>query len=114
NCGFLVQWSSYFSERFAGQPLKAIAMAPQGGFNMRRGECMISADGLEGGLIYAWSAALRNALLGDGIAKLYIDLLPQRDLTQVSAEVSRPRGARSWSSHLSSRLGLRGVKAALL
>ena len=114
NCGFLTQWSSYFSERFAGQPLKAIAIAPEGGFDMRRGECMVTADGLEGGLIYAWSAALRNTLLSDGVAKLYIDLLPGRDLAQVLAEVARPRGARSWSSHLSSRLGLRGVKTALL
>ncbi|MDX3894624.1 TIGR03862 family flavoprotein [Pusillimonas sp.] len=114
NCGFLAGWSSYFSERFAGQPLKAIAMAPEGGFDMRRGECMVTADGLEGGLIYAWSAALRNTLLSDGVAKLYIDLLPDRDLAQVLAEAARPRGARSWSSHLSGRLGLRGVKTALL
>lgn len=114
NCGFLAGWSSYFSERFAGQPLKAIAMAPQGGFDMRRGECMVTADGLEGGLIYAWSSSLRETLLAKGAVTLYIDLLPDRNLAQVQAEAARPRGARSWSSHLSSRLGLRGVKTALL
>lgn len=114
NGGFLTDWSSYFSERFAGQPLKAMAMAPQGDFEMRRGECMVTADGLEGGLIYAWSSRLRDTLLSDGAATLYIDLQPDRDLAQVLAEVARSRGARSWSSHLSSRLGLRGVKTALL
>ncbi|MCI2810632.1 TIGR03862 family flavoprotein [Eoetvoesiella caeni] len=114
NCGFLAGWSSYFSERFAGQPLKAIAMAPQDGFDMRRGECMVTAGGLEGGLIYAWSARLRDTFLAEGSATLYIDLLPDRNLAQVQAEAARPRGARSWSSHLSSRLGLRGVKTALL
>lgn len=114
NCGFLTRWSSYFSERFAGQPLKAIAVAPHGNFDMRRGECMVTADGLEGGLIYAWSSSLRDALLSDGNATLYIDLLPDRSPAQVLTEVARPRGARSWSSHLSNRLGLRGVKTALL
>lgn len=114
NCGFLVDWSGYFSERFAGQPLKAIAMSPGDGFEMRRGECMVTSGGLEGGLVYAWSSKLRETLLADGVAELYIDLLPQRNLEQVAAEVARPRGARSWSSHLGSRLGLRGVKTALL
>lgn len=114
NCGFLADWSPYFTERFAGQPLKSIAMAPQGGFPMRRGECMVTADGLEGGLIYAWSANLRDAVLAKGEAVLHIDLLPTRDAEHVLAEVARPRGARSWSSHLNSRLGLNGVKVALL
>lgn len=114
NCGFLTSWSPYFAERFAGQPLKSIAMAPEGDFRLRRGECMVTQDGLEGGLIYAWSSVLRDAVLADGQATLYIDLLPGRDLDQVMAEVTRPRGARSWSSHLASRLSLRGVKAGLL
>ncbi|NYT65645.1 TIGR03862 family flavoprotein [Alcaligenaceae bacterium] len=114
NCGFLTNWSPYFVERFAGQPLKSIAMAPQGNFTPQRGECMVTQDGLEGGLIYAWSSALRSAVLADGQVTLTIDLLPDRDLDQVMAEVTRPRGARSWSSHLASRLNLRGVKMGLL
>lgn len=114
NCGFLANWSPYFTERFAGQPLKSIAMAPQGDFDMRRGECMVTADGLEGGLIYAWSAMLRDSVLATGSTTLHIDLLPARDSAYVLAEVSRPRGARSWSSHLASRLGLHGVKVGLL
>ncbi|MBP6019070.1 MAG: TIGR03862 family flavoprotein [Burkholderiaceae bacterium] len=114
NCGFLTSWSPYFSERFAGQPLKSIAMAPQGDFKLRRGECMVTDDGLEGGLVYSWSSVLRSAVLADGQATLDIDLLPGRDLNYVMSEVTRPRGARSWSSHLASRLSLRGVKAGLL
>jgi predicted flavoprotein YhiN len=135
NGGFVADWSPHFAERFAGEPLKSVAMAPEG-FEMRRGECMVTADGLEGGLIYAWSARLRDALLGKardqcgtghehsanlrdtplakGAAVLNIDLQPGRDAAYVLAEVARPRGARSWSSHLGSRLGLHGVKVGLL
>ncbi len=113
NGGFLADWGSYFAERFAGQPLKAIAAAPPG-FDMRAGECMITADGIEGGLIYAWSANLREALLAEGNAVLRIDLLPHHSMAQVCDEVARPRGSRSWSSHLAGRLGLRGAKAGLL
>jgi uncharacterized flavoprotein (TIGR03862 family) len=114
NGGFVAGWSPYFAERFAGQPLKSIAMAPQDDVAMRRGECMVTADGLEGGLIYAWSARLRDAVLADGSARLHIDLLPGRELAHVVTEVTRPRGSRSWSSHLDSRLSLRGVKVGLL
>ena len=114
NCGFIANWSPYFAERFAGQPLKGIAMAPQGTEPMRRGECIITEQGLEGGLIYAYSAPLRDALRSRGVAKLHVDLLPDRTSTQIATEVTRPRGARSWSSHLGSRLGLRGAKMALL
>ena len=113
NCGFLADWSPYFSEHYAGQPLKSIALAPLGQA-MRRGECMVTATGLEGSLIYAWSAALRQALLADGEATLHIDLLPDRDKNFVEQAVMHPRGSRSWSSHLGSRLGLKGVKLGLL
>lgn len=114
NCGFTVAWSPYFAQRYAGQPLKSVAMAPEGCLAMRRGECVVTHDGLEGGLIYAWSAGLRDAVLAKGSAVLHVDLLPGLDAPRVLAEVARPRGSRSWSSHLDSRLGLRGVKAGLL
>ncbi|NYT60441.1 TIGR03862 family flavoprotein [Alcaligenaceae bacterium] len=113
NGGFLVDWSAYFSDRYAGEPLKSIAMAPAGQA-MRRGECMITANGLEGGLIYAWSSMLREDWLAHNQAVLHIDLLPARDQAYVLREVTYPRGARSWSSHLGSRLGLKGVKLGLL
>src|SRR5690606_22233906 len=71
-------------------------------------------DGLEGGLVYAWSAPLRDALLAQGVAQVQIDLLPARSPEQVRREVMHPRGSRSWSSHLGSRLGLKGGKLGLL
>lgn len=119
NCGFDCGWSAHFAERHAGQPLKPIAMAPadaQGRTTgpMRRGECMATATGLEGGLVYAWSAPLRDAIARDGQAWLCIDLLPDHSLDAVRTQVAWPRGARSMSSHLRSRLGLHGVKTGLL
>jgi len=114
NCGFLAGWTPYFSQKFAGRPLKAVAMAPQGEPAMRRGELMVTADGLEGGLMYAWSASVRDTILARGEAVVHIDLLPAYEPARVRAETGRPRGARSWSSHLGSRLGLHGAKMGLL
>lgn len=117
NCGFIANWSAHFAERFAGQPLKSVALAvdlPDGSSQYRRGECMVTADGLEGGLVYAYAGTLRAAIRRCGHALLYLDLLPDRDAGFVHAEVTRSRGARSMSSHLRSRLGLHGVKAGLL
>jgi predicted flavoprotein YhiN len=65
-------------------------------------------------LVYTASADLREQIKALGHAELKLDLLPDRSLTQVSKEVSHPRGTRSLSSHLKSRLGLEGVKMALL
>ncbi|MFT4174541.1 MAG: TIGR03862 family flavoprotein [Rhodocyclaceae bacterium] len=117
NCGFDVGWTAHFASRFVGEPVKNIALEciDADGMTQRRpGEIMISATGVEGGAVYALSSALREALLRDGHATLWVDLLPERDAARVLAEVSHPRGARSLASHLQSRLGLRGVKAALL
>jgi predicted flavoprotein YhiN len=79
-----------------------------------RGECLITEHGLEGGAIYTLSAALRDEILRNGSATLYVDLLPDHTAEKVLAEVSYPRGTRSLSSHLRSRLGVHGVKAALI
>jgi uncharacterized flavoprotein (TIGR03862 family) len=116
NCGFdVAAWSDHFRERFSGEPVKGIAARVGGsGAAMRRGELMITAGGIEGGLVYALSAALRDAIERNGTASLEIDLLPDRDTAQVATEVSRPRGSRSLASHLQGRLGLKGVKAGLL
>ncbi len=117
NCGFDVAWSAHFSARFAGQPLKSVVLSftDRNGVVLRKpGECMITAHGVEGSAIYAWSAMLRDAIAASGSALLHLDLLPGKSLQQVIAEISRPRGSRSQSSHLQSRLGLKGVKAGLL
>jgi uncharacterized flavoprotein (TIGR03862 family) len=112
NCGFDVGWSPFFSEHFAGHPLKSLAIAFGG--ERRIGECVVTQHGLEGSLVYAFAARLRDAIEADGQAILHLDLLPDRQPAQVLEQVSRPRGSRSLGSHLQSRLGLKGVKAALL
>jgi uncharacterized flavoprotein (TIGR03862 family) len=114
NGGFVAPWTPHFVARFAGHPLKSVAASVQGSGQWRRGECMVTHDGLEGGLVYAWSAALRHSLMEQGSAVLEIDLLPGRSAESVREEVARPRGSRSWSSHLASRLGLHDVKVGLL
>jgi uncharacterized flavoprotein (TIGR03862 family) len=115
NCGFDAAWSEHFRARFAGEPVKAVA-ARVGGSDkeFRRGEFVVTTHGVEGSLVYALSSALRNAIDADGSATLELDLLPDHAADRVSAEVARPRGARSLASHLQSRLGLKGVKVGLL
>ena len=112
NCGFDVDWSEHFSSRYAGQALKSVAIAMPG--FAQRGEFVVTAAGVEGSLIYAASAHLRDALAGHGQASFTLDLLPDRSLDWVTAELAHPRGPRSLSTHLKSRLSLSGVKAGLL
>ncbi|WER44945.1 TIGR03862 family flavoprotein [Cupriavidus sp. WKF15] len=117
NCGFDVDWSAMFSERHAGHPVKPVALAvtdTQGNTHYRQGEFVISAGGIEGSLVYALSAPIRDRIDRDGEAVIHLDLLPGHDAPRVLAEVSHPRGSRSLSSHLQSRLGITGVKAGLL
>jgi hypothetical protein len=119
NCGFEVagDWSEHLRSRFAGQPLKTVALRftdAAGHPHERRGELMLSDSGIEGGLIYALSAPLRDTIEAQGAVTLQLDLAPDKTLERVIVEVSHPRGARSLSSHLQSRSGIRGVKMALL
>lgn len=121
NCGFDVAggWSPYFAERFAGQPLKSVAIripGPPGSPSWfdRKGEFVATAGGVEGSLVYAASALLREEIARHGHATFYLDLLPALSAERVLAEVTHPRGSRSLSSHLKSRLHLDGIKAALL
>jgi uncharacterized flavoprotein (TIGR03862 family) len=119
NCGFDVAggWSDHLCSRFAGQPLKTIALQftdATGQTHHHKGELMLSNSGLEGSLIYAHSALLRDTIAAQGAVTITLDLLPDKPLTRVSSEVSHPRGARSLASHLQSRVGIKGVKTALL
>ncbi|WP_143492963.1 MULTISPECIES: TIGR03862 family flavoprotein [unclassified Pseudomonas] len=114
NCGFEVQaWSEVMVSKFAGAPLKNIAI----GLNddvPRLGECVITATGIEGSLIYALSAPIREAINVHGAATIHIDLLPGRPVDKLQAALSKPRGSRSMAKHLHSQVGIDGVKAALL
>lgn len=117
NCGFDVGWSEHFRARFAGQPLKAVVATftdAAGVVHRRQGDCMVTATGMEGGLIYALAAPIRDEIEERGSATIYLDLTPGKDQARVFAEVSHPRGSRSVSSHLQSRVGIKGVQTALL
>jgi uncharacterized flavoprotein (TIGR03862 family) len=112
NCGFDIGWSEHFRTRFAGQPVKPVRLEWNGA--SRQGEFVITETGIEGSLIYAFSAPLRDAIAGQGQATLHLDLVPDWPLSRLVTELARPRGARSLSSHLQSRVGIKGVKAGLL
>jgi len=117
NCGFEVAWSAHLRDKFAGAELKSVALTftdAHGHTEQRQGEIVISAHGVEGSLIYAFSQRLREHLNAHGSATFTLDLAPGRDAARVLAEVSHPRGSRSLSSHLQSRVGITGIKAALL
>ena len=121
NCGFDVAgWSELFRARHAGHPMKTVALSVASDANAdapvftHKGEFVITETGIEGSLVYAASALIRDRIAAQGSALVHIDLLPQRDADFVHAEIVRPRGSRSLSTHLKSRLGIDGVKASLL
>ncbi|KAA3654658.1 MAG: TIGR03862 family flavoprotein [Proteobacteria bacterium] len=116
NCGFELDWSAHFRERFAGEPLKTVTLRftdPAGTRHERHGECLVTAAGLQGPLIYALSAPLRDALAA-GPVDITLDLLPDRSEAQLRQALAAPRGRRSLSNHLQRSVGLKGVKAGLL
>jgi uncharacterized flavoprotein (TIGR03862 family) len=112
NCGFDVGWSTHFSTRFAGGALKSVAI--RCGAWQQAGEFVVTAAGVEGSLIYAASALLRDQITAHGGATFELDLLPARSLDWVMRELAHPRGPRSLATHMKSRLNLSGVKTGLL
>lgn len=112
-----VGWTPHFTERFAGQPFKTVALSftdSQGRTFSRRGEFVATATGVEGSLVYAASHLLRDEIEAHGHATFHLDMLPDHTPERVLVEVRHPRGSRSLSSHLKSRLGLDGIKAGIL
>ncbi|GAB3408373.1 TIGR03862 family flavoprotein [Massilia agilis] len=117
NCGFDADWSEHFASRHAGAPLTTVAITfvnAQGQKEWRKGQFVVTSTGIEGSLVYALSAPLRDQIAANGSTTIWIDLAPDHDADRVLAEVTHPRGSRSMSSHLQSRLGIKGVKAGLL
>lgn len=112
NVGFDLAWSPLFRERFAGQPLKGIALSHAG--RAVRGEAMIAAYGIEGGAIYALSADLRDAVARDGSAALTLDLRPDQSQEALTRRLSRPRGKDSLSNWLRKAAHLDPSALALL
>ncbi len=112
NGGFDVGWSAHLQQKFAGAPLKGVVLRCEG-FE-QAGEMVLTAGGVEGSLVYAASAPLRELLARRGSATFTLDLLPVRTLEWVQRELAHPRGPRSMGTHLKTRLKLEGAKAALL
>jgi uncharacterized flavoprotein (TIGR03862 family) len=112
NMGFDVAWSAVFADRFAGQPLKNVALS-HGGRTVR-GEAMVTRYGLEGGAVYALSADLREAIARDGAAELVVDLRPDLDEAALAARLARPRGKDSVTNWLRKAGGLSAAAVGLL
>lgn len=117
NCGFDVQWSPFLRSKFAGHPVKSVAVTvstSEDGRYRQQGEFVITETGLEGGVVYAVSAFLREAIEKRGVATLHLDLAPDRELARLVQDLSRSRGKRTIASHLQRYAGITGVKSALL
>ena len=105
------------SEKFAGHPVKSVAIVVRndaGAESWHPGEFVITEAGVEGGVIYAVSASLRDEILAKGVATLRLDLAPDRDMPRLTHDLSRPRGKRTVATHLQRQAHIEGVKAGLL
>jgi uncharacterized flavoprotein (TIGR03862 family) len=111
NCGFLVNWSEYLAGRFAGEPLKPVAITHAG--VTRQGEAMVTRQGMEGGVVYVLSPALRDAIEKDGHTVIALDLRPAMTIEALAQKLSAPRGSKSFSSYLRSA-GFSPLAVALL
>lgn len=112
NCGFNCSWSEFLRERFAGEPVKNVLLCHAG--HTVQGDFVITKNGIEGSSVYALSASLRDTIEADSKAVLTIDLTPDRTVKQLTDALARPRGKKSFATHLKRATGLTGVKAALL
>jgi len=112
NCGFDVAWSQHFRNKFEGYPIKSVVLSFKD-FH-QPGEFIVTKEGLEGGLIYAASALIRDEIYEKGSAFISLDLKPDRTLEWIKEKLSKPRGSRSMSSHLEKTLGIKGMKVGLL
>lgn len=112
NCGFDVAWSPFFREKFDGHPIKSVVLS-FGNFH-QQGEFIVTREGVEGSLIYAASALMRDEILAGGKAMMQLDLAPDKTEAQLLERLSKPRGSRTMASHLEKTVGIKGVKAGLL
>ena len=117
NCGFDIDWSAHFRQRHAGSPLKPVVVHwhdRQGTPRELQGECVASEYGIEGSVIYAIAADLRETISHNGHVLLELDLAPGRDASRLLAELQRPRKGRSFGEHLRRAAGVDAAKAALV
>jgi uncharacterized flavoprotein (TIGR03862 family) len=117
NCGFDVGWSSFLAQRHAGAPLKPVVAHwrdAAGSEHALQGECVLTETGIEGSLVYAIAADLRELITRDGEAELALDLAPGRTLERLRRDLAKPQGSRSLGEHLRRQTGLDGAKIGLL
>ncbi len=112
NCGFTVAWTDVFRDRFEGHPLKGIALSF--GKHIMRGEATVTRDGLEGGVVYALSAPLRDAILASGEATLHAALLPDAKRDELTQRLGASRGKQSFTNFLRKAANLSPVGIGLL
>ena len=117
NCGFDVDWSPHFRTRYEGTPLKSIILSftdSKGNVFHKQGEFIVTEEGVEGSLIYAISAHLRDEIEATGKAVIKLDMAPGWSKQRLIARLSQPRGSQSISNHLRKTVNIQGVKAGLL
>jgi len=117
NCGFDVAWTEHFRSRFAGHPLKSVLLSfidSHGHSFHQPGEFIVTETGVEGSLIYACSALLRDELAAGGQVIIHLDLAPGWTHARLVERLSRPRGSKTMASHLERSVGIKAVKAGLL
>jgi uncharacterized flavoprotein (TIGR03862 family) len=112
NAGFDVAWSDIVRDRFAGEPLKGVALTF--GRVRVRGEAMVTRHGLEGGAVYALSAALRDAIQAQGSAKLWIDLRPDARAEELAAKLALQPAHQSAANRLRKALHLTPLETNIL
>ena len=112
NCGFDVAWSPHFKEKFEGQPLKSVVLSFE--LFRQQGEFIVTKNGVQGSLVYAASALIRDEIEAKGKAVITLDMAPDRSLEWLIEKLSKPRGSRSMASHLEKTVGIKGVKVGLL
>jgi len=117
NCGFNVEWSEHFRQKYAGTPIKSVILHfyPKEGTSVnQKGEFVISHYGVEGSLIYTFSSQIRDEISKFGQATIYLDLAPDWEQQKLESRLAKPRGSKSLSSHIYKSIGLRDAKAGLL
>lgn len=112
NCGFTVNWSKHFSEKFQGHPIKSVVLSFKD--FRQQGEFVVTKTGVEGSLIYTASAKLRDEIESTGSAVFTLDLAPGSSREKLITTLARPRGSRSMTSHIKKTTGIQGAKVGLL
>jgi uncharacterized flavoprotein (TIGR03862 family) len=112
NCGFDVDWSTVFAQRYAGHPVKSVKLLHSS--RQLQGEFVVTATGVEGSAIYALSAELRDDIARDGSAVIHLDLVPAVAVDHLQDKLAQPRHGRSFTEHLRRSVGIDGVKMGLI